>query len=81
MTLDDAIWSYAEEFSDTILSNASARSVTPVIEEIAEKMTFEMYKRDRRKVMDKLGVIMMLKIADGKITQAKWDKIQNQNKK
>ena len=39
MTLDDAIWSYAEEFSDDLLRGVSDKSVEPVLEEIAETMS------------------------------------------
>ena len=70
MTHDDAIWSYAEEFSDNIVGGTTIF----LPEEIAEKMSYELNKRDCGKVLEKMNALMMMNVADGRISKADWDK-------
>lgn len=76
MTYDDAIWSYAEEFSDDLLRGISDKSVEPVLEEITETMSYELNKRDRRKVLEKMETLMWLNVSEGRIDKTAWEKIR-----
>lgn len=73
MNLNDALWSYAEEFENKILSDGATE---PIIEEIAEIMSAELNKTNQRKVMEKLETTMPFKISEGEISQETWDKIK-----
>lgn len=77
MTHDDAIWSYAEEFAEKILQSASAESIDSALEEIAERMSYELNKRDRRKVLERLETLMMISVAEGRVDKTKWERAQN----
>ena len=70
MTHDDAIWSYAEEFADRIVGGATQSPP----EEIAEKMSYELNKRDLHKVLEKLDALMMVNAAEGRVSKAVWEK-------
>lgn len=76
MTYDDAIWSYAKEFSDDLLRGVSDKSVEPVLEEIAETMSYELNKRDRRKVLEKMETLMWLNVSEGRTDKTAWEKIR-----
>ena len=70
MTHDDAIWSYAEEFAERIVSGPTKS----LPEEIAEKMVYELNKRDWRKVLEKLDALMMINCSGGRMSRDAWDK-------
>ena len=72
MTHDDAIWSYAEEFAERIVGGANKS----LPEEIAEKMAYELNKRDWRKVLEKMDTLMTINVADGRLSRDAWDKIR-----
>ena len=72
MTHDDAIWSYAEEFAERIVGGANKS----LPEEIAEKMAYELNKRDWRKVLEKMDALMMINAAEGRVNKAAWDKMR-----
>ena len=76
MNYDDAIWSYAEEFSDDLLRGVSDKSVEPVLEEIAETMSYELNKRDRRKVLEKMETLMWLNVSERRIDKTAWEEIR-----
>ena len=76
MNLNDALWSYAEEFENKILENLSDGAIEPIIEEIAEIMSAELNKRDQRNVVEKLETIMSFKVSEGEIPQEAWDKVK-----
>ncbi len=59
MTHDDAIWSFAEEFVDRIVGGETKS----LHEEIAEKIAYELNKRDWRKVLEKMDALMMVNAA------------------
>ena len=73
MNLNDALWSYAEDFENKILSDGETESI---IQEIAEIMAAELSKTNQRKVMEKLETIMSFKVSEGEIPQEAWDKVK-----
>ena len=73
MNLNDALWSYAEDFENKILSDGETESI---IQEIAEIMAAELSKTNQRKVMEKLETTMSFKVSEGEISQETWDKIK-----
>ncbi len=57
------------------VSNTSVGNTTKSLpEEIAEKMSYELNKRDWHMVLEKLDTLMMMNVADGRISKADWDK-------
>ena len=72
MTHDDAIWSYSEEFADRIVDGPTQS----LPEEIAEKMSYELNKRDWSKVLEKLDALMMINATEERVSKADWDKIR-----
>ena len=73
MNLNDALWSYAEDFENKILSDGETESI---IQEIAEIMAAELSKTNQRKVMEKLETTMSFKVSEGEIPQEAWDKVK-----
>ena len=73
MNLNDALWSYAEDFENKILSDGETESI---IQEIAEIMAAELSKTNQRKVMEKLETTMSFKVSEEEISQETWDKIK-----
>lgn len=75
MTYNDTMWSYAEEFSNKIVDSVSGKSTDDVIHEIVEIMLGELYKKDRRNVIEKMDKIMFCKDED-EISATTWTKIR-----
>ena len=73
MNLNDALWSYAEDFENKILSDGETESI---IQEIAEIMAAELSKTNQRNVVEKLETIMSFKVSEGEIPQEAWDKVK-----
>ena len=90
MNRDDVIWSYAEEFTDKILEQIAEPDsfpadaddvdlgIDPVIDEIIEIMMEELYKKDMRKVIEKMNIMMMLKVVEGELHMNTWTGIRDE---